>query len=241
MVNICQLFTRIMPNKWSLFDQQCVLCCGLSANSAICQPCMAELPRPLHPCNICGIEISDPHSIHCSQCQPGISIINRCYTGLTYQSPVDFLVQRLKFHADFTVSNSLGAWFANELSNRIETTPELVIPIPLHPGRHFQRGFNQAVELARPIAKKLGAELSTNAVHRIRPTASQSGLNAQSRAANLQTAFAAKPDRIKNRHVAIVDDVMTTGATTQSLANTLIEAGAAQIDLYILARTPRKN
>ncbi len=129
----------------------------------------------------------------------------------------------------------LEAWaYGADLSRM--PSPELIVPVPLHPGRLRTRGFNQSLELARPLARRTGASLSPGALRRIRPTLPQFTLQRHERARNMQGAFAADTSLVRGCRVLLVDDIMTTGATLLECADTLRSAGAKRIDLLVLAR-----
>ena len=118
----------------------------------------------------------------------------------------------------------------------VDSSPELVVPVPLHPTRLLARGFNQSLELARALQPEL--PVSATALRRIRPTRPQTELRREERQANIQGAFAADPAQIAGRRLLLVDDVMTTGATVDETCRTLVSAGAVAVDVLVLARTP---
>ncbi|MCU7798210.1 MAG: ComF family protein [Candidatus Thiodiazotropha sp. (ex Myrtea spinifera)] len=119
----------------------------------------------------------------------------------------------------------------------IEDPPDTLIPVPLHPLRLRERGFNQSLELARLLAKYQALDLNWRAVRRIRSTTAQTGLSEKDRRKNLRSAFEVNDD-LAGRHVALFDDVITTGATITELSRTLLRAGVKRIDIWALARTP---
>src|SRR5262249_21777320 len=116
--------------------------------------------------------------------------------------------------------------------------PDALIPIPLHPQRLRERGYNQALELARPLAREFGIDLRPDALVRQRATQAQSELDAAQRRRNLRGAFAVAPGVEVPAHVALIDDVMTTGTTLREAARTLLHAGALRVDVWALARAP---
>jgi ComF family protein len=130
----------------------------------------------------------------------------------------------------------LGHLMADALARRAAPLPELLIPVPLHVQRLRQRGYNQALELGRPIARRLSLRLEPSAVSRTVATGEQTRLDAASRRRNVRGAFAAEGALVRGRHVALLDDVITTGATVSELARTLRAAGAARIEAWAVAR-----
>jgi ComF family protein len=146
------------------------------------------------------------------------------------------LVTGLKFHARMNHARLLGELLAQALERIEDPLPELVVPVPLHPARQRQRGFNQALEIARIPARRLGIRLADDRVLRRLPTSPQSGLDATARRRNIRGAFAVRGD-IDARHVALLDDVVTTGSTAAELARALTRAGAMHVDVWAVART----
>jgi len=152
-----------------------------------------------------------------------------------YQSPLNSLIKRLKFNGDLHLARLLGTLMSDRLGQRSLEMPELIVPVPLHGERLRQRGFNQTLELARPIAARLGVALDWRHVKRCRATDTQSELPAKLRAQNVRGAFAVTPG-FTARRVAIVDDVMTTGHTVNELAATLRRVGVEDISVWVCAR-----
>lgn len=151
----------------------------------------------------------------------------------SYDYPVDRLIHRLKYGADFGVADALARHVGGTVAR---PAADLIVPVPLHPARLAERGFNQAVEIARPLARRWGMALETRAVVR-RRTDDQVGLALAARRKNLRDAFSCH-SRFDGAHVLLVDDVMTTGATLDALAKCLKRAGAASVRNLVIARTP---
>jgi ComF family protein len=153
---------------------------------------------------------------------------------LSYEAPADHLLQGLKFNGRLEMARVLGELMANWLGNINDSQPDSLIPMPLHNNRLRERGFNQAVELARPIAKHLGLSMELHNCVRKKTTAPQSDLSRKERIKNVKGAFEVlKP---VSGHVVIIDDVMTTGSTAHEFAKTLLQAGAASVDVWVCAR-----
>ncbi len=233
-----------MVNKWSyniqslLYPGHCVLC-GESCpgDRDLCDGCFVLLPRNPYSCPRCALPLPErAASRPCGDCQKRPPPFDRCLAPLHYRHPVDYLLTRLKFHQKLANARLLGNLMAHWL--RSVEPPELIIPVPLHPARLRERGYNQALELARPIGKRLGIAIDSRSCRRVVDTAPQTGLSAKQRHTNLRNAFAVT-GQLKARHVAILDDVITTGHTVEEMARTLRRAGVARIDVWACARAPR--
>jgi ComF family protein len=155
-----------------------------------------------------------------------------------YAAPLDRLIPALKFGGKLAHARLLGELLAEELAASGARRPELILPVPLHARRLRERGYNQALELARPVARALGLPLETRACTRLRATAAQSGLDLKARRANLRGAFAVPALGVK--HVAVLDDVVTSGSTVAELARALARAGVERVDVWAVARATRE-
>jgi ComF family protein len=153
-----------------------------------------------------------------------------------YGFPLDRLVPRLKFHNDLAAGRLLSGLMAEGLAAL--PRPAALVPVPLHDGRLGRRGYDQALELAAPLAQRLGIPLLADALLRTRATSPQSELDAAARQRNLRCAFAVRVHAPLPGHVVLVDDVMTTGATLVAAARTLLRAGVARVDAWFCARVP---
>ncbi len=151
-----------------------------------------------------------------------------------YTSPIDHLIQALKYGRQLSCARILGEYLAAHIGD-IATKPDVVVPVPLHRARLRERGFNQSLELARPLAKRLGIPLIIDGARRTRPTVPQTGLRLKERQKNVRGAFAVMQD-FTDKRIAIVDDVMTSGATVEALARALRKAGAGAVEVWVVAR-----
>jgi ComF family protein len=241
----CQLlkFTWInncLESAQSLvFPSLCVLCGSQSEDKYdICQACRDELPRLTVACQRCALPLSDGQAGICGRCMRRTPAFEHTYAVFHYASPVDFLIQRLKFNRKLNHARLLGSLMADELSKRYATAagdlPEVIIPVPLHPSRLCDRGYNQALELARPVAALLNIAVDHQSCTRTRETAMQSDLPAKLRRKNVKGAFQIRG--IDADHVAIIDDVMTTGYTVDELAGAMRGYGVKKIDVWVCAR-----
>lgn len=160
-----------------------------------------------------------------------------------YAFPLDSLITRFKHHAKWPLGRLLGELLSHHLQHAFENglpRPALLLPVPLGKRRLRQRGFNQAGMLASWLGSALDLPVAAQLLRRERETTAQQDLDAAARQRNLRQAFTlAHPERIQGLHLAVVDDVLTTGATANSLARLLKRAGAARVDVYCLARTPK--
>lgn len=220
----------------AILGPRCLLCAAPALLSReLCDDCRQELPWLEHGCVHCALPLpSGSASDVCPACRRRARF-DRGAAAFHYAAPVDWLITRLKFQGRLDHARLLGDLLAARLQTRALDTPEFLIPIPLHPSGLRRRGFNQAERIAARLAPALGCRIRRNALRRVRPTERQSTLAADRRAANVRDAFLAA-DSLDGAHVAIVDDVVTTGHTAMAAAGALRKAGAARIDLYCVAR-----
>ena len=150
---------------------------------------------------------------------------------------MDWIIQRLKFQGRLAHGRLLGDLLGRAVIEAGSEPPELLIPVPLHAGRLRERGFNQAAEITRHVARSTRLPWDSGCVGRHKPTAAQMGLPARKRRSNVRGAFEVHaPDRIVGRHIAVIDDVVTTGSTVDELARVLKRAGAISVDVWACAR-----
>lgn len=158
-----------------------------------------------------------------------------------YAAPVDQLILRLKFGHELAPARVLGTLLARHCRATVERLPDCIVPMPLHRNRLRERGFNQCREIARHLAPRLGLRVEPALLARCRDTAAQSGLGAADRAANVSGAFAVRPRVPLPGHVALLDDVMTTGNTITAAAGALKAAGVARVDAWVIARALKED
>ena len=228
-VNECLKGTQ----EW-LFPSVCTLC-GANGEPGrdLCSACAGDLPIVGTACEQCGAPLSLPGV--CGSCQRRPPAFQRTVASFYYQTPIDTLIKRLKFSGDLHLARLLGGMMADSLDRAKKSVPEVIVPVPLHVKRLRERGFNQALELARPIAERLDIPLDWRHVVRTRATDPQSDLPAKLRSHNVKGAFAVASGFTPQR-VAILDDVMTTGHTVNELAATLRRAGITEISVWVCAR-----
>ncbi len=233
-------FRRVLHTLHEIFPAACLLC-GKTVHRHIdlCRDCEAALPYNRPACLCCGSPAAEGvPTMRCGFCLGHRWPVESCTTLLRYEGAAADLVTRFKYQSSLASGRTLSLLLAEYLKNTWAggPFPELLIPVPLHWRRLFARGFNQSLEVAKVLARELELPLDQRCCRRVRPTARQVGLDEEQRRQNLQGAFhcdfgaAAVPGR-----VAIVDDVLTSGATATALATLLQEAGS-QVHLWCLAR-----
>lgn len=200
------------------FRHICLLCHQATLNSYdLCSPCQKNLPI-----------YTETHSFKHSSIT----------TLFNYTFPINHIITQLKFHGKLIYAKLLGQLLAEKilLSYQNKTLPELIIPVPLHKKRLQERGFNQALEIAKPISKILNIKINKSSCIRKKYTAPQSTLSASDRQQNIKNSFAITHD-LQVNHIAVLDDVITTGETTRELTETLVKSGVNKIDLWCCAQT----
>lgn len=202
-----------------------------------CRPCRKSLPTlPSLNCKVCALPVTG--SSICGACLAEPPAFDRTVAAFEYAFPIDALLQSFKYRSNLAVARVL----ADLLSARIISTtnpvdlPDHIVPMPLHPVRLRERGFNQALEIARRVSKKIGVPLLRGACERIRDTPSQTQLPWKAREKNIRGAFACEAD-FSGKRVAMLDDVMTTGASLNELAKLLRSRGAVEVHAWVVART----
>lgn len=221
--------------KQLLPAQPCVLCGSMSHAGLWCEACERALPYlPAQLCRSCALPI--PTGSLCGHCISHPHRFTRCSALCAYAYPWDKLIQRLKFGADLALADA----FAIRLADRLEHSlcPDLIIPMPLHPNRLRERGYNQSVLLAQRLARLTGVAVAPLACRRIRDTAIQSTLPYKQRRKNMRNAFVCDVD-LAGKRVALVDDVLTSGASLDALADAVLKRGAADVAAWVVARTVR--
>jgi len=243
-----------------LLPPTCILCGNRGFESRdICHSCYKHLPRNILHCYRCAEILETPATapaqscraipaqhpssasrtkplpaVLCGRCLSKHPAFDETYAPFIHQGAIRHLISTLKFGANYKNARLLGMLLAEHLKQTAEW-PDLILPVPLHKSRYRQRGFNQAIEIGRTVAKELLIPLDITSCHRHRDTPHQTQLSARKRRKNMKNAFSiVKP--IQARHIAILDDVMTTGSTAHELAYVLKKAGASRVDVWVCAR-----
>jgi ComF family protein len=218
---------------------QCALCRSWDAQ-ALCIRCVARFAPEVARCARCGLRTAAPVPA-CGACIANAPNFDSCSVACDYVFPWDRLIADFKFNAQVALAHTLAQRMACAIQRGGGALPERVIPIPLAPGRLAERGYNQAWELARRVAHRLGCRSEAQWLLRPADGAHQAQLTLAQRRRNLRGAFMVNPSRrvsLQGRHVALVDDVMTSGSTLREATTVLRNAGATRVDVWVLARTP---
>ncbi len=227
--------------KELLFPAFC-LACGRQLSGwrlpLLCRDCGAEVPfvrPPLCPC--CGLPCNSGPDHFCGNCLTKTFAFDRARAALLYREPVVSLIHSLKFAGHLTGLATMAALARDAAGYRDLAAPDLILPVPLHPQRLRERGFNQALLLARACFPEQSRKINVDLLVRRRATLPQTRLNGKERRRNLAAAFTVtRPDSLKNKKILLIDDVFTTGSTVHECAATLRRAGAARIEVFTLAR-----
>ena len=222
-----------------LFPSTCLLCGAPGeAGRDLCAGCALDLPYNLSACARCGrpFLIALPDGAICGDCERRPPPFAVCSTAFRYEGAVPFLITGAKFRGRLNAARLLGQCLAEHARDSVDDWPETLVPVPLHPHRQRVRGYNQALEIARVVGRELALTVEPRLVVRTLATSPQTGLTARARRRNIRGAFEATAD-LSGCHLAIVDDVMTTGGTVSELSQVLLDAGAARVDVWAVART----
>jgi ComF family protein len=221
-----------------LLPYQCILCLKPSDRKQdLCSDCLQDLPTISHACPRCARVLFGTHAT-CGSCIINEPPFNTTYALFLYEKPISNLILNLKFQERLVNARILGELFANKICThwyKDKPLPEVIIPMPLHTQRLKERGFNQALEIARPIAHQLCLPLDVMSYGRQRATLPQAQLPLKERKQNIKKAFL-KENPHHYRHIAVFDDVITTGQTIREFCKTIKKDGVEQIDVWCIAR-----
>lgn len=226
--------------KQVLFRQNCVLCnaninAPQTSNHAVCRPCLNDLPwHPTNSCPQCGLTSS---GMVCGRCLNSPPDFDATKAVFLYAYPIDAMMQRYKYGNNLNLGETFGEFLAEKMN--IEDglkNIDLIIPMPLHAIRLKERGFNQALEIAKLVCKNHKDKLDYKSIERQTLTPPQASLPLKERVKNIKGAFKVNAD-LAGKRIAIIDDVMTTGASLNELAITLKKAGAVHVECWVIART----
>ncbi len=231
---------KLAQHGQHLLPLSCLLCQQGVSTGVICTTCLSDLKQVYNHCQHCGLPLpsTQPRCGHCLAHQPNYDRLFAC--GL-FRAPLNQVVFHLKYAKQPLFAKILGNLMAEAISQQRSPNlplPELLLPVPLHRHKERQRGFNQAGLIAQHCSHALKIPIDTKAVTRIKNTQSQTQLNRHQRQQNMRNAFKQTVDLNGINHLAIIDDIVTTGATVNSLSAELKKAGVEQIEIWCVCRTP---
>ena len=218
-----------------VFKQNCILCAQniytTSSIHAVCRPCLNDLPwHPQTSCPQCGLSSSGQLCGSCISSPPDFDATKAVFL---YAYPVDAMMVRYKYGNRLNLGNTFGEFLQKKISL---ANIDVIVPMPMHPTRLKERGFNQSLEIAKVLTKNAHEKLDYKSVIRQTLTPPQASLPLKERVKNIKGAFKIVGN-LAGKRIAIVDDVMTTGASLNELAKTLKKAGATHVECWVIART----
>ncbi len=234
-LNFKRYFCSLLP------AQKCLLCDVYNdqnrGSALLCDACLADLPLITNPCRICSVPVGIfDRSAVCGECLQNTPFFHSSTIPFSYDFPIKNMIKSLKYNGNIAYSRLFSELILGALSSRISPLPDALIPVPLHSFRLMKRGFNQSELIAKALGRVVNLPIDTDSCKRITNTRHQTGFSKNERRKNLQGAFSVSR-AIPWKHVAIVDDVVTTGATTNELSRTLADAGVETIEVWACART----
>jgi len=227
------IINRYLPY---ILPSLCILCGDKGCESRdLCFACYAELSKNIPLCYQCANNTAKPHPTGlCPDCLNNPPAFDETFAPFVHHGSTRYLILQLKFHRHYPSARLLGGLMADYLKKTAEF-PDCIIPVPLHKNRYRERGFNQSIEIARVLSKQLSLPLDIHSCSRHRDTVHQVGLNAEQRNENIRNAFSVSP-KFNAKHVALIDDVMTTGSTVHELALALKIAGCHRVQVWVCAK-----
>lgn len=226
-----------------LFPPTCILC-GAAGDDGLdlCAGCRDDLPGIAPCCTRCALPLpaeigGNGNPILCGACQRQAPPFAHCHAAFRYQGALPSMIGGLKFRGRLNLLRLAGLLLAASLRDSGAALPDAIVPVPLHRQRLRQRGYNQALELARVVGRELGVPVDDHCCERLIATRPQTELEQKARHKNLRGAFRATVD-MQGRHIAILDDVVTTASTVSELTRVLQRAGCRRVDAWTVARTP---
>jgi ComF family protein len=217
----------------TILPHHCALCGASTLNRLLCTGCDADLSHYRVPaCPICALPT--PGDQVCGACLQHPPAFDRTLAAFSYHFPINRLLHAFKYSGNLALIEILAKPLAQLAAEH--PNPDLLLPMPLHPGRLRERGFNQSLEIAKPVSRWLNIPLIADACRRTRDTPTQAGLKWKERRSNVRGAFACDLD-LSGKKVAVLDDVMTTGATLNEISRILKGRGASEVSAWVVART----
>jgi len=235
------LFTRLLAASTRL-PGLCAVCRGWGTQR-VCAACVTRFAVAQPRCQRCALRVPEGVRL-CGACLSDPPPFTRTLAAVDYDHPWDSLITHFKFHGALDLAPALSRRLLTAFEHSAMPAPSLLLPVPLSAQRLRERGYNQAWELTRQIGRALRCEADARLLLRVKDTPHQLALPTDRRAGNVRAAFAVEPHRLaelRGRSITLVDDVMTTGATVAELARVLLQAGAAEVAVWVVARTPRHD
>ena len=235
------LFTRLLAASQRL-PSLCAVCRGWGTQR-VCAACVERFAIHHLRCQRCALKVPEGVRL-CGACLSDPPPFARTLAAVDYDHPWDGLITHFKFHAALELAPALTQRLLAAFERADVPAPTLLLPVPLSAERLRERGYNQAWELARRLGRALHSEADARLLLRVKDTPHQLAFPPEQRAGNVHAAFAIEPRRlaeVRGRHVTVVDDVMTTGATVGEIARVLLQAGASEVAVWVVARTPRRG
>jgi ComF family protein len=229
----------LVDRLWdAVLPSHCLLCGARGQGElSLCQACAADMPRNRVCCARCALPLESPAPL-CGRCQKRGPPWDAAWAPFRYEWPLAPLEARFKFGGDLAAGRTLAALWC--VAPPPAGMPAAIVPVPLHRSRLRRRGYNQALELAQLLGRHFGVPVLRDTLRRVRATAAQTELTAVQRRRNVRGAFSAAFGDDVPQHVAVLDDVFTTGATLAECARMLKKAGVARVDVWALARAPAR-
>jgi len=224
--------------QYTVLPPSCIFCGKKSEQKIdLCNACKNGIRKLESQCLYCAQAFDDPSLNHqiCGSCQTSPHAFDKVYAPYLHQGEVRHLINQLKFEQAHKNARLLGLLISDFLIAEKAPLPDCILPVPLHRERYQQRGYNQTLEIAKVISQKLSIPIDYNNCIRTHNTPHQISLSLKQRHKNMKGAFKVKSS-ISAKHIAVLDDVMTTGATANELAKTLKSAGVTRVDIWVCAR-----
>lgn len=226
---LSELYSKLLPIP-------CFLCGDFSPHHALCEACIDDLPWLEQCCQRCALPLNE--SGICGQCLQQPPPQQFSLALFRYETPINHCIAAFKFHQQLVFARMFARLLATKINQRQQPLPEIVIPIPLHPSRLRQRGYNQSAQLADALARELRIPVDKTGLFRQRNTIPQTGMSGKQRKRNLKQAFAITGS-LPYKHVALVDDVYTTGHTVAEASRCLQQNGVETVEVWTIARAIR--
>lgn len=239
LLNQLQLtgLSRLIPSRCAV--------CGRWPSRGICEPCYGLYQKLVPRCKHCAIELPVQNTLQvCGQCLHTPFTFDNAVAAVSYVEPWSVMIQQFKFYKHSEKAHSMALLLYQRIMQSGLPMPDLLIPIPNARNRMQERGYNQAWEITKKLGKRLNINTAPFALMRAAEASSQTQRKRNERFKALKNAFSLNAKyhaTLKDKHIALIDDVMTTGATLESAAKTLKQAGVGQINVWVFARTPQER